>query len=131
MVGNIASKAHDCMYCAEHIVTGAGKAGVAADKLGALWSFESSALFDDRKRIALRFAFLGAQSPNGLNDSDCVDMKLYFSDPQIAEILAVVSAYGFFNRWNDSLATPLEVAPKLTAQEHLADHGWQLGRHVG
>jgi alkylhydroperoxidase family enzyme len=129
MVGNIASKAHGCMYCAAHTVTGAGKAGVAADKLDALWSFESSALFDERERTALRFAFLGAQSPNGLNDSDFVEMKVYFSEPQIAEILAVVSVYGFFNRWNDSLATPLEIAPKTFAQEHLGSHGWEPGRH--
>ena len=50
-------------------------------------------------------------------------------DEQIVELLAVVSLYGFFNRWNDSLATPLERLPREFAQEHLGGHGWELGPH--
>ncbi len=130
MVGNLASKAHGCMYCSAHTVTGAGRSGVAPEKLAALWSFESSPLFDDRERTALRFAFLAAQVPNGLDDAHFDAMKQYFSDAAIAEILAVVAVYGFYNRWNDSLATPLETHPRETALAHLSAHGWTPGAHA-
>jgi alkylhydroperoxidase family enzyme len=129
MVGSIASKAHGCMYCAAHTVTGAGKSGVSAEKLNALWSFESSPLFAPSERVALRFAYLAAQAPNGLADTDFDSMKQHFSDAQIAEILAVVAVYGFYNRWNDSLATPLETVPAAVASARLGADGWNIGSH--
>ena len=49
---------------------------------------------------------------------------------QIVEITALVSFFGFMNRWNDSLATPLEDEPAAVAEEHITDHGWQLGKHA-
>ena len=130
MVGSIASKAHGCMYCAAHTVTGAGKSGVPAEKLNALWSFESSPLFSNQERVALRFAYLAAQVPNGLVETDFDSMKEHFKDAEIAELLAVVALYGFYNRWNDSLATPLEAAPMAVAAARLGADGWQIGNHA-
>jgi len=37
---------------------------------------------------------------------------------------------GFLNRWNDTLATPLEHHPMGTAKQHLAGHGWSPGKHA-
>ena len=51
-------------------------------------------------------------------------------DDQIVEMLAAVSLYGFLNRWNDSMATDLEEAPKSLGDEVLTKGGWTGGRHV-
>ncbi|MCU7878324.1 MAG: carboxymuconolactone decarboxylase family protein [Candidatus Thiodiazotropha sp. (ex Lucinoma borealis)] len=54
----------------------------------------------------------------------------HYSEAAIVEILAVIGLFGFFNRWNDSLATPLEAEPMETAQAHLAKSGWKAGKHT-
>jgi hypothetical protein len=37
---------------------------------------------------------------------------------------------GFLNRWNDTLATPLETGPRNFAECHLAATGWEIGKHA-
>jgi hypothetical protein len=37
----------------------------------------------------------------------------------------VIALFGFLNRWNDTLATPLEDEPI----EYLSRGGWQAGKH--
>jgi len=131
MVANLASKAHGCMYCSAHTATGAGRNGVPDEKVRALWNFERSDLFPASEKAALRFGMLAAQSPNGVTDAEFANLRQHFTQEQCAEILAVVASYGFFNRWNDSLATPLEPTPKAYAARNLGASGWQVGRHGG
>jgi hypothetical protein len=45
------------------------------------------------------------------------------------EITAVVALFGFMNRWNDTMATPLEEEPIEVGEKHLARHGWKIGKH--
>jgi len=37
--------------------------------------------------------------------------------------------FGFLNRWNDSMATPLEEEPVEVGEKHLAKLGWDIGKH--
>lgn len=46
--------------------------------------------------------------PNAVEAQHFEDLKLYYTDRQIAEIVAVISLFGFLNRWNDTMAMPLE-----------------------
>ncbi len=57
------------------------------------------------------------------------ELGKHFSEPQIVELTAVVSLYGFLNRWNDSMATPLEEKPLEFAKKHLSGAGWEAGKH--
>ena len=59
-----------------------------------------------------------------------IEMKKHWSDSQIVEILGAICLYGFLNRWNDSMATELEDAPKVMGNEILAKGGWTGGKHV-
>ena len=56
---------------------------------------------------------------------------LTIEEGQIVEILGVVSMFGFMNRWNDSMATPLEEEPVEVGEKHLAKRGWNVGKHKG
>lgn len=129
MVANLASKAAGCMYCSAHSVSGATRSGVEAAKTAALWHFEASPLFSAADRAALRMAMRAAQVPNAVTDDDFVELRRHFSSAQCAELLAVVAIYGFFNRWNDSLATPLEPEAAQHAHAQLGPSGWRPGRH--
>ena len=55
--------------------------------------------------------------------------KTHFSEDEIAEIVGIISYFGFLNRWNDTLATPLEENPLRFAEAHLAASGWKVGNH--
>jgi hypothetical protein len=48
----------------------------------------------------------------------------------VVEIVGVIAMFGFLNRWNDTLATPLEDAPLEFGEKHLAAHGWDAGKHL-
>jgi hypothetical protein len=53
----------------------------------------------------------------------------HWSDAQIVEILGVVAMFGFLNRWNDTMATPLEAAPDAVAAKAVGAQ-WSAGKHA-
>lgn len=129
LVGNAASLAAGCMYCVAHSGGAASDQGVEEKKLAAIWDFENSDLFSDAERAAIRFAQASATVPNMATSDDFVEMRKYYTDYQIIEMLSVISMYGFFNRWNDTLATGLEETPESFATKVLSQVGWEGGKH--
>jgi uncharacterized peroxidase-related enzyme len=129
LIAHMVSRAAGCQYCQAHTAAGSQLHGISADKLDALWDFERSALFDAAERVALELALAAGQVPNGADDALFARLRSHWSEEQILEIVGVVSLFGFLNRWNDTLATPLEEHPVAVAQQHLAPHGWTPGKH--
>ena len=129
LVGHVASRSAGCRYCIAHTAHIAERRHVPAEKIEAVWDFERSALFTAAERAALAYAQAAAAVPNAVEDSDYAAMKKHFDDEQIVELLGVIALYGFLNRWNDSLATPLESQPRASAEQHLAAQGWSIGKH--
>ncbi len=129
LVGLVASAAGGCQYCVAHNAHGLAQDGVAADRQAAVWEFEQSPLFTAAERAALHVARGGGQVPNGVTDREMADFAAHFSPRQMAEIVAVISMFGFLNRWNATLRVPLEDAPKALATDQLTRHGWHLGPH--
>lgn len=130
-ISQVASWATGCLYCQAHFANNALRSGISDEKVENLWNFERSPLFDDAERAALRFALAGAQVPNGVTDEHFTELRRYYNEGQIVEILATVCYVGFLNRWNDSLATTLEDIPTKAAETHLAGTQWHAGKHAG
>lgn len=130
LVAHMASKAHGCQYCQAHSIQGAGNSGAEAARLEAIWDYQTSDLFSDAERAALDLAVHAASVPNLVTDEDFERLAKYWDEGQIVEILAAISLYGFLNRWNDSLATPLEEVSATVAEETLGDRGWTRGKHI-
>lgn len=103
--------------------------GIDAQKLEAVWEYRTSPLFTASERIALDFAIAAASQPNDVSDALFEQMKQHWSEGQIVEIAGVVALFGFMNRWNDTMATPLEEEPAEVGDKHLAVRGWQAGKH--
>lgn len=103
--------------------------GVDGDKVAALWQYETSPLFSDAERAVLKYAQAAGSVPNMVTDEDTDAVKQHFGEDGVVEILAVVSWYGFLNRWNDSLATELEEIAFDKAAGTLADTAWDAGKH--
>ncbi len=131
LVALMRSSAAGCRYCSAHTANhGASEHDIDARKIESIWEFETSNLFDDAERAALRLARDAAQSPNAVTEDHFVELRRFFDDGELIEIVAVIGLFAFLNSWNDTLATPLEDAPVSFAQEHLGSIGWELGKHA-
>ena len=112
-----------------HNAGGSLRSGIDEKKLAAVWEFHVSPLFDVRERVALEFSIAAASQPNDVSDELFARMKQHWSEGEIVEIVALVAYFGFMNRFNDTMATPLEDEPIAVAEKHIAAHGWKLGKH--
>jgi alkylhydroperoxidase family enzyme len=104
--------------------------GVPDEKISAVWEFETSELYDDAERAALRFARDASLVPNAVLPSHFSELRRFWDDAQIVEMLAVVGIFGFLNRWNDTMATELEDVPRELAAQRLGPRGWAAGKHA-
>jgi uncharacterized peroxidase-related enzyme len=130
LVAHVASRTAGCQYCMAHTAGGALHFGIEERKLAAVWEFRTSALFSEAERVALDFAIAAASVPNGVTDEMFARMRKHWSEGQIVEIVAVIAAFGFLNRWNDTMGTPLEEEPAHVGEKFLASHGWSVGKHA-
>jgi uncharacterized peroxidase-related enzyme len=130
LVSQMASRAAGCGYCMAHTTHTAGRVGISAEKEDALWDYDRSPLFSDAERAALRVAQGAAQVPNAVTDADFADLKRHYTDAQILDIVAVISLFGFLNRFNDTMATELEASPLEAGKRFLAKKGWSVGKHA-
>ncbi len=129
LVGLVASTASGCLYCQAHMTTFSGLLGVSAEQLGKVWQFEWNDEFNNAEKAALRLAQGGGQVPNGVTDEHFEDLKKYYTDAEIVELVGVIAMFGFLNRWNDTMATILEDKPLDFATQHIGKHGWVVGKH--
>jgi len=112
-----------------HNAGGSLRSGIQDEKLAAVWEFRTSPLFDEKERVALEFSIAAASQPNDGIDELFGRMKQHWSEGEIVEITALIAYFGFMNRFNDTMATPLEEEPIHVAEKHIAKHGWKLGKH--
>ena len=112
-----------------HNAEGSLRFGITEEKLAAVWDYRASPLYTEAERVALEFSIAAASQPNDVSDEMFERMKLQWTEGQIVEIAALVAYFGFMNRWNDTMATPLEEEPIEVAEKHIAKHGWKLGKH--
>ena len=112
-----------------HNAGGSLQQGIDADKLAAVWEYRSSPHFSEAERAAIELAIAAGAQPNEVSDEMFDRMKQHWTDGQIVEIVSLISYFGFLNRFNDTMATPLEAEPTAIAEKHIAAHGWQPGKH--
>lgn len=112
MVAHVTSLANGCTYCSAHTFKNGADNGVSDEKLAAIWEFETSPVFSDAERAALRIAITGGQCPSYAKPEDMAELRNHFNEEQIVEIGAVIALFGFNNRWNALMATDVE--PSVT-----------------
>lgn len=129
IIAHVASRAAGCQYCMAHTAGGALHFGIEEKKLAAVWDYQTSPLYSEAERTTLDFALAAASVPNGVTDEMFAELRKYWTEDQIVEIVGVVSVFGFLNRWNDTMATPLEEEPVEVGEKYLARGGWNVGKH--
>lgn len=131
LIALVASHSAGCRYCQAHTAHGAENLGVDEAKIASAFEFETSPLFDERERAVLRIARDAACVPNRTTDAQFEALSSFYDEQEIVEIVAVISMFGFLNRWNDTMATELEAGPLAFAKRQLGPAGWEPGRHLG
>ncbi len=125
-----ASRVTGCQYCMAHNAGSLQRVGVSQAKVDALWDYRESPLFTEPERCALDFTMAASSVPNAVTDEMFAGMRTHWSDEQIVEIVGVIALFGFTNRWNDTMATPLEAEPTEVAERVLSPHGWNNDKHM-
>jgi alkylhydroperoxidase family enzyme len=129
LVAHIASKTAGSRYCQAHTIYGISRTDIDEARLASLWNYGSSPLFSAAEKAAMDFASAASSVPNAVTDNLMEQLRQYWDDGQVVEIMGAIALFGFLNRWNDSMATPLEDAPAVCANEILGQRGWEIGKH--
>jgi alkylhydroperoxidase family enzyme len=127
----MASIAGGCQHCQAHGAYTLHMMGVDPDRIRDIWTFEESTEFSEAERAALRLARDGALVPNMVKPEHFEKLRAHYSDRHIVEMLAVISLAGWYNRWNNSIATVTDRESVEWAEANLNAVGWELGKHAG
>ncbi|MEM1131684.1 MAG: peroxidase-related enzyme [Pseudomonadota bacterium] len=130
LIAYAVSSAAGCLYCQAHTAHGAHRAKVDETKLAEIINYPESTLYSDAEKAVLDLAFASGQHPNAATEEHFAELRKHFSEPEIVDIVSVIAMFGFLNRWNDTLATPLEANPREFGERVLQSSGWQPGKHA-
>lgn len=131
LVSLASSMAAGCLYCQSHTANLLSSIYDAPDdKIAAIWEFESSDLYSDAERAAIAMGINAGSVPNAVTEGDFEELRKYYDEGQIVEIVASLAFFGYFNRWNDTMATTLEELPVRVAERAIGSTGWIVGKHV-
>lgn len=131
MVAHAVSHACGDPYTAAHNAENAAHiAGVPIEKVEALPRFDGSPLFTPAERAALDLARAAGTCPPAVTDAHFAELRKHYGENAIIEIVSVIALLGWLNRWNVTLATPLEPRAAAFARRHLAPSGWTPGAHA-
>ena len=125
----VSSNAAGCKYCQAHAIRAAERYGAEQEQLDNIWEYRTHKSFNQAERVALDFTLAASQIPNAVDEDLQQRLQKYWDDGEIVEILAVISLFGYLNRWNDSMATSIESGAIQSAEKYLAKSGWNKGKH--
>ena len=128
LIAFVISNSAGCRYCQAHTSHSAAKRGVSVEKIHAAFEFETSDLFDEAERAALRVALHAGMVPNAVEPTHMAALNEHYTARQCVEIVAVISLFGYLNRWNDTMASTLEDKPVSFASTNLPS--WEIGKHA-
>jgi len=116
-----------CLYCQSHMTNLSSIYHVSDEKIGDILNYQESEHFSDAEKAALAVAFKAGAVPNEAQEADFDRLKQYYSDGEIVEIVATIGLFGYLNRWNDTMATQIEMVPSNVTKRILSN--WEEGKH--
>jgi uncharacterized peroxidase-related enzyme len=129
LLAYLASRTAGCRYCEAHAIRAAARYGSEEDKLNHIWEYKTYPAFSEAERVVFDFAIAAASIPNAVDDEIADNLRKYWNDGEIVEILGVVALFGYLNRWNDSMGTQLEEPAAEDGEKYLSKEGWTRGKH--
>ena len=130
LIGYLTSHVAGCQYCKAHTILAAKRYGGEDEKLQNIWNYKNSDLFTDAEKAAFDFAIAASSIPNGVDQQVKANLKKFWDDGEIIEMLGVISLFGYLNRWNDSMATTMEEGAIEAGKTFLSNNHWSVGKHL-
>ena len=125
LIALASSLSSGCKYCQAHTSHGAHQAGVNEEKINDILRYQESSHYDNSEKAILDLAFASGKTPNQANQEHFDNLLKYFNNEQIIDMVAVISLFGFLNRWNDTLGSHLEDVPNSFVEDKLKPLGWK------
>ncbi len=113
-----------CKYCQSHTSHGAERAGVPNEKIAEILNYQNSKYYEAKEVALLDLAFASGEVPNKATKAHFEKLREFYSKEQILEVVAVISFFGFLNRWNDTFGTEIEEIPANYLTEELRPKNW-------
>ena len=129
LIAYLSSRSTGCRYCEAHAIRAAERYGAEQEKLENIWDYKTHSAFSDAERAAFDLAIAASVVPNAVDDRIAENVRQYWEEGEIVEIMGVVALFGYLNRWNDSMATQLEEPAVNSAEKLLSKKKWNHGKH--
>lgn len=130
LIAYLSSMTTGCRYCEAHAIRAAERYGAKQDKMANIWEYKTHPVFSDAERAAFDLTIAASRVPNEVDDEISENMRKYWDDGEIVEIMGVIALFGYLNRWNDSMGTMLEKPAVESGEKYLSDKGkWEFNRH--
>lgn len=130
LIGYISSQAAGCKYCQAHTIRAAERYSAAEEQLNNIWDYKTHPAFTEAERAALDFALAASVIPNAVDDQVAENLRVYWDEGEIVEMLGVIALFGYLNRWNDSMGTEMEQGAIESGDKFLKQQGWSVGKHT-
>ncbi len=130
LIAYISSHAAGCRYCQAHAIRAAERYGSETLLVKTNWEYKTHPAFNDSERAALDFALASSVIPNNVTDEIADNLRKYWNEGEIVEIMGVIALFGYLNRWNDSMGTEMEAGAIESGEEYLSKKGWDTGKHA-
>ena len=97
------SQLNACEYClASHSLI-AKKLGWNEDQVTDLANFENRSDFTPAEKAALRLAEAVTLHSNAISDAQFTELRSFYDEGEIVELLAAIGLFNYFNRFNNAL----------------------------
>ncbi len=105
-----ATKMGDCLYCVTQHEVVSERLGVPPEKQADIVGVEyrRSPHFTDRERAILDLCAQVVLDPEKISPETWVEVRKYYSDDQIVEILVTIGAYVLVSKFGDAMGVELE-----------------------
>ena len=90
-------------YCLASHTTLARNLGWSDDQLGHLADWQARADFTPAEKAAIRLAETVTLNANAISDEQFAELKSFYDDGEIVELLCSIGLFNYFNRFNNAL----------------------------
>jgi uncharacterized peroxidase-related enzyme len=121
------SQVNETPYClASHTIL-ARSLGWSDDQLAHLADWQTRDDFNAAEKAALRLAETVTRNANDVADEQFAELRTYYSEGEIVELLCAIGLFNYFNRFNNALrmepTRPGEGGCEATPTDAVAVHG--------
>jgi alkylhydroperoxidase family enzyme len=100
----IVSRGNNCHYCLGHQEHKLASVGLSDNRIASLDSDWS--VFLPREQAAFALARKLTLAPHTVTDTDVDDLRKFFTDTEIVELVFTIARFNSTNRWTDSMGIP-------------------------